>query len=104
MEIVQTYTDHGVTGTKARRPAADKMMCKSPLVESVSLRRTCSQMAHSGSKNVKSFLDKEQQVAYLVVGATCQSLVEEEGRPEGQLAAPSWRKFNRLEATQDERR
>ena len=26
MEIVETYTDHGVSGTKARRPALDKMM------------------------------------------------------------------------------
>ena len=26
LEIVQTYTDHGVSGTKARRPALDKMM------------------------------------------------------------------------------
>src|ERR1700733_759653 len=26
LEIVMTYTDHGVSGTKARRPALDKMM------------------------------------------------------------------------------
>ena len=26
LEIVETYTDHGVSGTKARRPALDKMM------------------------------------------------------------------------------
>jgi len=26
LEIVQTYTDHGISGTKARRPALDKMM------------------------------------------------------------------------------
>jgi DNA invertase Pin-like site-specific DNA recombinase len=26
LEIAQTYTDHGVSGTKARRPALDKMM------------------------------------------------------------------------------
>ena len=26
LQIVETYTDHGVSGTKARRPALDKMM------------------------------------------------------------------------------
>jgi DNA invertase Pin-like site-specific DNA recombinase len=26
LEIVETYTDHGVSGTKARRPALDRMM------------------------------------------------------------------------------
>jgi DNA invertase Pin-like site-specific DNA recombinase len=26
LQIVQTYTDHGISGTKARRPALDKMM------------------------------------------------------------------------------
>jgi DNA invertase Pin-like site-specific DNA recombinase len=26
LEIVETYTDHGISGTKARRPALDKMM------------------------------------------------------------------------------
>ena len=26
LQVVETYTDHGVSGTKARRPALDKMM------------------------------------------------------------------------------
>jgi DNA invertase Pin-like site-specific DNA recombinase len=26
LQIAETYTDHGVSGTKARRPALDKMM------------------------------------------------------------------------------
>ena len=26
LQVIETYTDHGVSGTKARRPALDKMM------------------------------------------------------------------------------